>query len=99
MSWAHSPPSKGNVKILIGNGCQFFMLAGSTYPPTIHDSFLERSDIVSALERPVIDAAFPYPTVVLEMNLRSMQRLVQFFGWLDDRTDSMYALGKSWKRV
>src|SRR2546421_12994805 len=69
--------------------------AGSRIPPTIHDSFLERPDIVSALERPVIDAVFLATVVVaLEVNLRSMQRLVQFFGWLDDRTDSTYAPGE-----
>jgi hypothetical protein len=71
------------------------MLVGSRIPPTIHDSFLERPDIVSALERPVINAAFLATVVVaLEVNLRSMQRLVQFFGWLDDGTDSTYALGE-----
>lgn len=58
MSWAHSPPSKGNVKILIGNGCYFHAGPDHVSPPTIHGSLSERPDIVSALERPVIDAAF-----------------------------------------
>ena len=61
-----------------------------TYHLTIHDSLLERSDLPLALEKPVVDVCLPCPTVVvaLEMDLRSIQRLV-YFGWLDnpDRFD------------